>query len=326
MKLHENKTLFRQAVQFTSQQMGIPEIFIEKDYWVTFALKIIFQSEAQEYAVFKGGTSIMKCFQIINRFSEDIDLVVLRKEGESNNRMNAKLKRIGEIVGKALPETNLSGLTVKMGMNRKTAHAYNQEFQGNYGQVRDKIVLEVTWLGFPEPYVTVSVSSLIHDIIVKSNQQSILEEYELLPFPLKVLDPKRTFCEKIMSLVRFSYSENPIEDLQNKVRHIYDLHHLLQVDEISDFFKTDQFDQMLQRVGQDDVISYKNNNRWLALHPRESLLFKEPITVWDKLKEAYVSDFGKLVFDNRLPPVEEIRSTLLNIKNRLDNINWTITV
>lgn len=38
MKLHENKTLFRQAVQFTADQMKIPAIYVEKDYWVTYAL------------------------------------------------------------------------------------------------------------------------------------------------------------------------------------------------------------------------------------------------------------------------------------------------
>ena len=38
MKLHENKTLFRQAVQFTADQMKVPAIYVEKDYWVTYAL------------------------------------------------------------------------------------------------------------------------------------------------------------------------------------------------------------------------------------------------------------------------------------------------
>ena len=48
MKLHENKTLFNQAVRFTAQELGILDIYVEKDYWVTFALKIIFSSEPTE--------------------------------------------------------------------------------------------------------------------------------------------------------------------------------------------------------------------------------------------------------------------------------------
>jgi len=65
MKLHENKILFKQAVQFTSVRIWIPAVFIVKDYWVTLALQTIFTHEAGEYTVFKGGTSLSKCFNII---------------------------------------------------------------------------------------------------------------------------------------------------------------------------------------------------------------------------------------------------------------------
>jgi len=59
MKLHENKILFRQAVQFTADQMKIPAIYVEKDYWVTYALFTIFNNEIGTDTVFKGGTALM---------------------------------------------------------------------------------------------------------------------------------------------------------------------------------------------------------------------------------------------------------------------------
>ncbi len=86
MKLHENKELFQDAITATSQQKRIPEIYIEKDYWVTLALHAIFNNEIGKETVFKGGTALSKCNQLIDRFSEDIDLVVLRKDRETNNR------------------------------------------------------------------------------------------------------------------------------------------------------------------------------------------------------------------------------------------------
>jgi hypothetical protein len=52
MKLHENKTLFRQAIQFTADQMNIPAIYVEKDYWVTYALFTIFNNEIGKDTVF----------------------------------------------------------------------------------------------------------------------------------------------------------------------------------------------------------------------------------------------------------------------------------
>ena len=69
MRLHENKTLFRQAVQFTSDRMQILPIFIEKDYWVTYALHTIFNHEIGSDTVFKGGTALSKCYKMIDRFS-----------------------------------------------------------------------------------------------------------------------------------------------------------------------------------------------------------------------------------------------------------------
>lgn len=83
MRLHEDKTLFRQAVRFTAQEMKIKDIYVEKDYWVCFVLDQIFKQEYKDYILFKGGTSLTKCYDLLERFSEDIDLVVLRAQGES---------------------------------------------------------------------------------------------------------------------------------------------------------------------------------------------------------------------------------------------------
>lgn len=81
------------------------------------------------------------------------------------------------------------------------------------------------------------------------------------PFVVFVLDVKRTLCEKIMSLVRFSYSDQPIADLRSKIRHTYDIHQLLQNPAIADFFQSDDFDEMLHRVATEDKVSFKNNNQ-----------------------------------------------------------------
>ena len=60
-------------------------------------------------------------------------------------------------------------------MNRKTAHTYVKEFQGNYGQIRDVIIVEATWLGYFEPYSTKAVSSFICDMMLKNNRESIVK-------------------------------------------------------------------------------------------------------------------------------------------------------
>lgn len=124
MKLHQNIALFRDAVRVTAQQMNIPPEFVEKDYWVTYALFTIFNDEIGKDTVFKGGTALSKCYNMIERFSEDIDLVVLRREGETDSKLKSKLKAVSTVVEAVLPEVPIEGVTHKMGMNRKTAHSY----------------------------------------------------------------------------------------------------------------------------------------------------------------------------------------------------------
>jgi hypothetical protein len=325
MKLHENKTLFRQAIQFTADQMSIPAIYVEKDYWVTYALFTIFNNEIGKDTVFKGGTSLSKCYKMIERFSEDIDLVVLRREGETDNKLKSKLKTVSTIVETVLPEVPIEGITHKMGMNRKTAHSYNKEFKGDYGQVRDVLILESTWLGYFEPYSTKSIVSFVGQMMLDNKQFDISKENGLIPFELQVLEPIRTICEKIMSLVRFSYGENPIDDLKKKIRHIYDLHQLLKQDGFSEFFHSTAFDDMLLKVANDDVSSFRNNNQWLIHHPNEAIIFKDLENVWSVLKTIYYGDFKNLVY-GELPKEADILKTLKMIQVRVKAVSWTIKI
>ena len=106
-----------------------------------------------------------------------------------------------------LPEIEIDGITNKVGMIRKTAHNYPRLFTGHFGQVRDIIILESTWLGHFEPYTTTKISSFIYEMMMHNNQQMLIDEYGLNPLEVLALNPKRTLCEKIMSLVRFSHTK-----------------------------------------------------------------------------------------------------------------------
>lgn len=325
MKLHENKQLFRQSVQFTAQQMNILDIYIEKDYWVTFVLHAIYKHPIGEETVFKGGTALSKCFGLIERFSEDIDLIVLRREGESNNKLTNKIKEISSVVDAVLPEVEVPEVTQKRGMNRKTAHNYAKEFSGNFGQVKDVIIVEATWLGFYEPYTTMPVSSYIFQMMEKSGQRALAEQYGMLPFNVKVLDTKRTLCEKIMSMVRFSYTEHPLDDLKQKIRHAYDLHQLLQNAALSEFFNSSGFDKLLLKVANDDVASYRNNNEWLVNHPVNAYVFADLDSVWDALRSTYNGPFKNLAF-GVFPKDADVLQSLKLVKDRLSTITWNIKI
>lgn len=325
MKLHNDKVYFEQLIRDAATQKGIAETYIEKDYWVTYALKTLFQSEIGQQSVFKGGTALVKCYNAIERFSEDIDIIVLRNERESDNQLTNKIKAIGRAVSSVLPEVELEGITHKKGKIRKTAHPYERLFNQDLGQVRAPIILEATWLGHFEPYTTAYIQTFIGEILQKTGQNELIEQYALQPFEVKVLTKERTFCEKIMSLVRFSFTENPIFDLKNKVRHIYDVHKLLENEAIQNFFENADFDNMLLRVAAEDVKSFKNNNAWLANHPLKAILFSEIDKTWRQIRRTYTSSFSDLVF-GELPSETAILSTLRKIAQRLNSIEWTIQV
>lgn len=326
MNLHTDNKLFRQAIQYISDTLGIPTIYVEKDYWVTYALYKIVSAPIGKEVVFKGGTALSKCFKLIERFSEDIDLVVLRNEEESGNKLKEKLKEISNSIIDDLPEVDIEGITRKMGMNRKTAHSYTKLFTGQFGQVRDIIILESSWLGHSEPYSKRIINSLIGENLAKEGQIENVEKYGLLPFVMNVLEPSRTICEKIMSLVRFSYTENPKADLKNKIRHAYDIHLLLKQDEFNAFIKSVEFEEMLLKVANDDVLSFKNNNKWLLNHPNESLFFKNLDELWNsELKEVYLNDFKNLVY-GKLPDENHVLESLKKLKDIMSKIDWKINL
>ena len=73
MFLHEeNRELFKDMLTISSEKIGIRKDIVEKDYYVTMILRLL--AESSDKIVFKGGTSLSKAFEIIDRFSEDIDI------------------------------------------------------------------------------------------------------------------------------------------------------------------------------------------------------------------------------------------------------------
>jgi len=323
MNLHNNPALYKEAIRFTAQEKNLQPAFIEKDYWVTYVLFKLFNNEIGGEVIFKGGTALSKCYHMIERFSEDIDLVIIRRLGETDNQLKSKLKTISALVGTELPEIPVKGLTRKMGMNRKTAHGYNKTFDGNFGQIRDLIILESSWLGYHEPYISKSIVSYVGQIMLKNNQMTIVEETGLLPFEIRTLYPTRTICEKIMSLVRFSHSKSPLEDLKNKIRHTYDLHQIMQNEDFIDFIHSKSFDEMMLKVALDDQKSFRGNNKWLEQHPKEALIFKNLDRIWDELKPTYLGSFKNLVY-GKLPDPNAVKQSLQIIGERLKEIDWPI--
>lgn len=70
----------RELFRNTADKMGLNDAIVEKDFWVCFTLDYLFhRCPWKDSITFKGGTSLSKAFNLISRFSEDIDLILDRR-------------------------------------------------------------------------------------------------------------------------------------------------------------------------------------------------------------------------------------------------------
>ena len=70
MRLHKENELFEQVVLGASEWKQVPPAIIEKEYYVTSVLGEL--TKRVPKSIFKGGTSLSKCYKLIERFSEDM--------------------------------------------------------------------------------------------------------------------------------------------------------------------------------------------------------------------------------------------------------------
>ena len=164
MNLHKNDKSFQDAIRAASDHLRIRDIFVEKDYWVTFLLRRLSLSENSENVVFKGGSSLSKVYKLIDRFSEDVDLAILKKEGQSKNKVGKLIRSIQKELTEGFKEMYLKGVTSQKKNFRKTAYDYDRiidsDSDSNSG-IKEKLILEINSFADPVPFEKKSVNSLI---------------------------------------------------------------------------------------------------------------------------------------------------------------------
>lgn len=322
MNLHEEKEIYKDAVTYVAQYTGISATIVEKDYWVSCILKRISDSDYSDNIIFKGGTSLSKAFKLIERFSEDIDLAIVYPHECSNNSGKERfLKKVAKTITAGFTEVEIPGTTSKKGRFRKAAYNYPYSISGNSNdKIKDNIIVEINSFTKPEPNFRKIINSIIAEYI-SENQPELIEFYSLKPFHINVLDFRRTFIEKIFSIIRHSYNENAIEELKRKIRHLYDICILLGNVEIESFIYSDEFSEMIKKVKDDDKNNSHFNGIWLEEKWSDSIIFKETEKTWNNLERSYNIELKKLVYGN-LPSAENIKSSVRKIGSRLKDLGY----
>lgn len=161
--LHQHED-FKFFINKAAKEVNLSEFIIEKDYWVTYLLKNLVRSEFNNEFVFKGGTCLSKAYNLINRFSEDIDLLMLETENtKSKTKKGKRLSALREFV------SSLSGITCTESNRSELYATYKFAFpsySSMINSVSKEILLEPGYRGGIAPEIRKkAISSYVENLI-----------------------------------------------------------------------------------------------------------------------------------------------------------------
>jgi len=317
MKLHTDNERFSALINFTSEHFQISQTFIEKDYWITRALQRMSQNPNAEKVVFKGGTSLSKAYRLTNRFSEDIDIAVIDADSFSGNQLKMLIKRLAKDMATDLEEKVVPGETSKGSRFYKAIYLYPNLVGLTSPTVKaGQLLIEINTYGNPYPYVKQNVSSFIADYLAVINRQDLIEEYELKPFSVNVLDKRRTITEKLVSLIRFSFEEDVQKALAAKIRHFYDLYYLVNDAECAEYINSADFQKDLSDLLIHDQQEFDKPTGWQTKTVKDSPLLKEFSTFWAGLRSTYQLELTPLAF-SEIPDEKLIADSFIEIMEKI---------
>lgn len=250
---------------FVSAKKGIHKAIVEKDFWVCLILDYLFnESKYKDAFVFKGGTSLSKGFQIINRFSEDVDLILdwcflgVGKDEPLQARSNTKQDEYNEHLGHLAEEfiadailadlkenfSALLGENLEFAIDERNKQEINFFYPRMYDiqYVKPQISLEIGPLAAWTPSKEISISPYIAEIMPNALRQKETKVLTVLP--------QRTFWEKATILHSEAHRDLGKQMPTRYSRHYYDVYQ---------FSKTPYLESSLKdRELLEKVIRFKN--------------------------------------------------------------------
>jgi len=232
-----------EAFQEAAAQLGMSKAIIEKDFWVCWSLRQLFALPSfGDHMIFKGGTSLSKAYDVIHRFSEDVDLSLDRArlgfEGDrdpenpelSGGKRKSLLQEVAEaeVSGPLMAETKAAfdadldqgfSLTVDPGDAQTLLFAYPSLSDSVGGYVKPIVRFEFGARGVHLPAEVREISPYVH--------QAFPDLLGSGGVDVKVLGVERTFWEKA-TILHMLYHQDPTKPLADRMsRHYYDMAQLI---------------------------------------------------------------------------------------------------
>lgn len=207
----------RDLVAITADELGLDPVIVEKDLWVCWMLRRLFtDSQLGEHLIFKGGTSLSKCFDLIARFSEDIDLILdYRALGElpdpfaSYSRTRQRevnqailhraqdylsdrfVPRLREVIASHLSTQGWS-LSIDAERPGTVRFRYPSVLAADLAYIRKAILLEIGPHAARVPHQNATVSPFVAKIMP--------DQFVSAGSTVRVIDARRSFWEKVTIL------------------------------------------------------------------------------------------------------------------------------
>jgi hypothetical protein len=338
LKINDN----RKRLIFTqvANNIGIPPYVVEKDWWVTLALKAIFELPIGEYLVFKGGTSLSKGWNLINRFSEDIDLAIDRSFFKDKGDFKYKGDLSGSQIGKLRKESckyvstqlkdDLHQKFIALGLDSKDFSLKEKENVNNnsdtdpqtlvleynplyeYQYVLPQVLIEVGSRSLIEPAESILLQSLLGQ---NFNTASFADQ----PFPVLCVNPQRTFIEKVLLLHEAFLKESENVKHNRMSRHLYDIHRIMDTDFGLDAVKNTELFQTIvkhrERYTHLKGIDY-------AFHTPKTINIIPPNHALSAWKEDYQTMKSNMIYGEDIPTFEDLLTRMEELKGRFREMSF----
>ena len=309
----------------TAEQSNLSTVAIEKDWWVVQTLSIIFSMKYANVLIFKGGTSLSKGWNLIQRFSEDIDLALDREflgyTGELTKGDIKKLRRksyqfITEVFTEELKnkfsELGFENVLVKYrevenhDQDPLIIEIYYPTLTNEDSYLKPAVLVEVGSRSLKEPFTQRSFGTIVSEVFTN---RPFADKAITIP----VVNPERTFLEKIFLLhEEFQKSQDKIR-VERLSRHLYDIEKLSQT-EYADIalHDTDLYNTIVKHREKFTPISgidYTN-------HSPDKINFIPPDTILKDWQQDYEIMAQTMIYDNPLP-FDELIKRLTELQKRI---------
>lgn len=308
-------TRFRDSDEFgptldaAAERLGISPTAVEKDYWVSEVLRVLVASFPGDF-IFKGGTSLSKGYAIVERFSEDIDVLVLAGS-RGRGAVDKLMKAMGEAAAAGIGG-EASGAGAETGRHRAFKLSYPATREPT-ALIDTSVLLEMGVRGGSHPHKAAALGSLLGDAL--RNAGTEIEQFEdLAPFEVQVLHPARTLLEKLVHVHGLALELAADEGQQappRSGRHFYDVHQLLGDGRVLDLLEDRE--QVLGVIASIDEITQKffGGTEGESTRPEDgfasSPAFDLTTSTSARLRAAYEATMPELYFGtDPLPTWEQV--------------------